>query len=128
MLVGGIVGLAVGMLYAPKAGRELREDIRKKSDEFKDGLDKGVEDARVVAAHLLDEAVKKAETLSKQAEAIIRDAQEKAATIMATQEHHNTVASQSAEVHSDQSAPAGSGKNKQTETTTRKRGKKSPKA
>jgi len=35
MLLGLGVGAVLGMLYAPKSGKELREDIKRKSDEAK---------------------------------------------------------------------------------------------
>lgn len=34
LLIGGLVGGALGILFAPKAGRELRQDIRGKSDDL----------------------------------------------------------------------------------------------
>ncbi|MRR17195.1 MAG: YtxH domain-containing protein [Deltaproteobacteria bacterium] len=32
LLIGGLVGGALGILFAPKAGRELRQDIRGQSE------------------------------------------------------------------------------------------------
>ncbi|HFE63684.1 hypothetical protein B1H10_06265 [candidate division KSB1 bacterium 4484_188] len=34
LLIGGIVGSVVALLYAPKSGKETREDISKKTDEL----------------------------------------------------------------------------------------------
>jgi len=34
LLIGGLVGAALGILYAPKSGKEMREDICKKSEEL----------------------------------------------------------------------------------------------
>lgn len=34
LLIGGLVGGALGILFAPKAGRELRQDIRGKSEDL----------------------------------------------------------------------------------------------
>jgi gas vesicle protein len=34
LLIGGLIGAAVGVLYAPKSGKETREDIARKTDEF----------------------------------------------------------------------------------------------
>jgi gas vesicle protein len=34
LLIGGLVGSAIGILYAPKSGKETREDICKKSEEL----------------------------------------------------------------------------------------------
>jgi gas vesicle protein len=37
-LVGGIAGAVTALLYAPKSGKELRGDIKRKTDEIKDGV------------------------------------------------------------------------------------------
>ena len=37
---GGLIGLAIGVLYAPKAGKETREDLKKRADEY---LEQGLE-------------------------------------------------------------------------------------
>jgi gas vesicle protein len=43
-LAGGLVGLAVGILFAPKSGKEMREDLKLESDDLlgkaKNELDK----------------------------------------------------------------------------------------
>ena len=33
---GSLVGAAVALLYAPKAGKELREDLTERAHEYKD--------------------------------------------------------------------------------------------
>ena len=39
-LVGGIAGAVAGLLLAPKPGKEIREDIKRKSGELKDNAKK----------------------------------------------------------------------------------------
>lgn len=34
MLVGGLIGVVIGILYAPKSGKETREEIGKKADQL----------------------------------------------------------------------------------------------
>jgi len=34
LLIGGLFGAAIGLLYAPKSGKETREDICRKSEEL----------------------------------------------------------------------------------------------
>jgi gas vesicle protein len=34
LLIGGIIGAAVGILYAPKSGKETREELGRKTDEW----------------------------------------------------------------------------------------------
>lgn len=38
---GGLMGLAVGVLYAPKSGKETRNDLKKRADEY---LEQGMEE------------------------------------------------------------------------------------
>jgi gas vesicle protein len=75
VVIGGLVGAGIALLLAPKSGKELRGDIKRKSEEIKDSTIKGAKSARAAAAHLVDDAVKKAEQ-------VIHDAQEKAVDMM----------------------------------------------
>ena len=34
LLIGGLIGVAIGILFAPKSGKETRQDIANKADEF----------------------------------------------------------------------------------------------
>jgi len=34
LIFGGLVGVAIGLLYAPKSGKETREDLTIRADEF----------------------------------------------------------------------------------------------
>lgn len=34
LIIGGLIGAVIGILYAPKSGRETREDIANKADEL----------------------------------------------------------------------------------------------
>jgi gas vesicle protein len=34
LIIGGLIGAVLGMLYAPKSGKETREDIANKADEL----------------------------------------------------------------------------------------------
>ena len=63
ILIGAVVGAAVGLLFAPKSGRETRAMIRDKALETKDK-----------AAEILDEA-------RERAKKIVGDAKGKAAEI-----------------------------------------------
>ena len=88
-LAGGVVGAIVALLYAPKSGRELRNDIRTKSDEYYDDVEKYFAEARDKAKDLINEGKKKSdklisdakvksEELLKDAERIFNDAKSKA--------------------------------------------------
>lgn len=46
LIIGGLIGAALGILYAPKSGKETREDIARKTEDLlskaKDEYDKAV--------------------------------------------------------------------------------------
>ena len=89
LLIGGALGAVAGLLFAPKSGRELRQDIKNKSDEYLDDAEKYINDARSKAKDLINEGKKRSEKLIsdakmksdellKDAEKIFRDAKSKA--------------------------------------------------
>ena len=48
---GGLIGLAVGVLYAPKSGKETRDDLKKRADEY---LEQGLEEYEVQKDRVLE--------------------------------------------------------------------------
>jgi gas vesicle protein len=46
LLLGGAIGAVVGMLFAPKTGRELRQDISDETNKLVDKLKADLENAR----------------------------------------------------------------------------------
>ncbi|PKN76661.1 MAG: hypothetical protein CVU52_03815 [Deltaproteobacteria bacterium HGW-Deltaproteobacteria-10] len=51
LIVGGLIGAALGILYAPKSGKETREDIARKTEELlnkaKEEYEKAVEKSKL---------------------------------------------------------------------------------
>lgn len=78
-LAGGAIGAIVALLYAPKSGRELRSDIRSKSDEYYDDIERYYTDARDKAKDLINDGKKKSEKLISDAkvksEELLKDAE-----------------------------------------------------
>jgi len=76
-LTGGIVGAAVALLYAPKSGKELRQDIREKAGELTDEAEKFLENAKVKASEMINEGKIKSEQLitdaKSKAQELLRD-------------------------------------------------------
>ena len=75
LFIGAVVGAATALLTAPKSGRELRNDIRIKKDEYLDDTSEYLEIAKTKATDLINEGKKKSEKL-------ISDAKEKATSLI----------------------------------------------
>ncbi len=71
LLIGGGIGAVVALLFAPKSGIELREDIA-------DVTRKGIEKSRETAAHLQERAGEYYEVSREKASEFYQTAQEKA--------------------------------------------------
>lgn len=74
-LAGGTVGAIVALLTAPKSGKELRADIKTKSEEYFDEAEKYLAEAKDKARELINEGKKKSER-------IIHDARSKSEDIL----------------------------------------------
>ncbi len=74
-LTGGIVGAVIALLYAPKSGKELRNDIKQKKDELLDDTTEYMKIAKAKANELINEGKKNSEQL-------IKDAKEKAKALL----------------------------------------------
>ena len=60
LLAGAVIGLAVGFLYAPRTGKEMRDMIREKGEDAWHRADQIVKDAEARAKKIIDEARDKA--------------------------------------------------------------------
>jgi gas vesicle protein len=92
-LAGGAIGAIIALLYAPKSGKELRKDIKNKTDEYLSDAERYLNDARDKAKELINEGKKrseklisdakvKSEELLKDAEKILTDAKTKAGGVV----------------------------------------------
>ncbi|GAB6269632.1 MAG: YtxH domain-containing protein [Smithella sp.] len=45
LFIGGFIGVVLGILFAPKSGKDTREDIIRKTDEFLEQAKEGYENA-----------------------------------------------------------------------------------
>jgi gas vesicle protein len=79
LLTGGAIGAAFALLYAPKSGKELREEIKSKSDDYIDDAEKYLAEAKDKAINLINDGKKKSEQLIKEAkiksEKLMKDAE-----------------------------------------------------
>ena len=94
-LAGGAVGALVALFFAPKSGKELRNDIKNETDEYYDETEKFIADAKVKAKDMMNEGKKrseqlianaksKSEELLKNAERIFTEAKSKTGSIVST--------------------------------------------
>jgi len=78
VLFGGVVGAVVALLYAPKTGQEMRDEIRERSLEMRDDAEAKLELAQRKAEALLEETRKQLEKLREEAETAATEVVDKA--------------------------------------------------
>jgi gas vesicle protein len=74
-VAGGAVGAILALLYAPKSGKELRADIKLKTDDYLDEAEKYLAEAKDKAKDMINEG-------RKRSEKIITDAKSKSDEIL----------------------------------------------
>jgi gas vesicle protein len=62
-LAGGAIGAAVALLTTPKSGENLRKEIKRKSDEYIDEVDKYLAETKQNAGKVIDESRRKFATI-----------------------------------------------------------------
>jgi gas vesicle protein len=79
-IAGGIVGVALALLYAPKTGKEMRESIKGNASKAISELDDYFEYTKDSVSKVVNEAKKKSEDLvnqaRKQAKNLIQESEE----------------------------------------------------
>ena len=81
-LLGGLIGAGLALLYAPRTGREMREEIKRRSSELKFKADVKLGEAKEIASKILEDGIRKAEELKLEADRRIQEAQQKATQIL----------------------------------------------
>ena len=79
-LSGAVVGGVIALLYAPKPGKELRGDIRRKGGELAEDIEGYLQEAQDKARTIINEGKEKSS-------ALISDAKRKADTLLEDAEH-----------------------------------------
>jgi gas vesicle protein len=74
-LAGSAIGAILALLYAPKSGRELRAELKEKTDDLLEEAEGQIQAARNKASAIVSEARKRSDSL-------ITDAQKKARTLI----------------------------------------------
>ncbi len=77
LVVGGLIGSVIGILYAPKSGRETREEIGQKADELLAKVKEDYEHAAEKSRKAYEAAVKRLKALEEKALEKVEDVSEK---------------------------------------------------
>jgi gas vesicle protein len=59
LLIGSALGLAIGMLYAPRSGRETRAWLKEKAEDAKERAENIIDDAKDQAQKIMETAKSK---------------------------------------------------------------------
>ena len=78
-IAGGVVGAITALLYAPKSGKELRSDIKRKAGDFAEDASEYVKSARAKTIEVINEGKNRSDQL-------VSDAKEKAEHILGSAE------------------------------------------
>jgi gas vesicle protein len=81
--VGGILGAAAGFLFAPKSGKEMREDLRETAGKTLEEARHVYSETRARADALLEDAKRKADELKREADRHLQEARQKAGRLVA---------------------------------------------
>lgn len=81
-IAGGLIGAGLALIFAPKSGRELREDIKKRSSELKKDAELLYSEAKDKTTDWWHDGIKKAEQLKEDAETRLEEAKAKAAEVI----------------------------------------------
>jgi len=81
-LAGGAIGAIVALLTAPKSGKELRGDIKQKSEEYFDEAERYLADAKNKASELINDAKSKSQDILNAAGRVFKDAKVKTTDVL----------------------------------------------
>ena len=98
LVVGGLIGAAIMMIYAPQSGAKTRKMLRKKAMALRNQASETAEDARERAEEALDAAVERAreasdelrdraEKLQKRGQKTIDEQKERVADLVGNNKH-----------------------------------------
>ncbi len=72
LLIGGLIGAAAAMLFAPMSGKKLRRKIGQKKDDILDDVNEYVETGKEKAEGLFREGKEKVESIVEEAKKIVK--------------------------------------------------------
>jgi len=82
VLIGGVIGAVMGILYAPKSGRETREDISRKAEELVAKAKEEYEQALEKSRKTYETAVSRLKKIEEAAREKVGELEAKAGTMV----------------------------------------------
>ena len=77
LIIGGLIGAALGILYAPKSGKETREDIARKTEDLLDKAKEEYEKAIAKSKLAYESAIKRLHDLELSAKGKVEEMENK---------------------------------------------------
>lgn len=59
-IIGTAIGAILGFLYAPRSGKETREQLKKEADKMRDKIEPAIKDVKEKVIPMVEDAVEKA--------------------------------------------------------------------
>ena len=72
LILGGIIGSALGILYAPDSGKRTRKRIQRRSDELVDDVVKYAQQSKDKAEDIVEDGKKRVEELLDEATTLLK--------------------------------------------------------
>ena len=98
LMVGSLLGVLAGILFAPKPGKELRAEIKAKGDQVLQDAQEIYGEASKKAKAIIDEGKKRAEELKKEADRLMAEARQRAKEVLSRREKKEEAGEPTAEV------------------------------
>lgn len=81
LFVGGAIGFLAGLVFAPKAGKELRSELKEKSCQIYGDTKQAISEAQMRTKSVINDAVHRADEFKKEAEHRLSEAHLKACKV-----------------------------------------------
>ena len=98
-VLGAVVGAIAGVLFAPKSGKETREDLKRKADEAKKTAEKKTDAAKKAARESMDEVKEAAARAGKEWDELATDARARAGRVAEDARHTASSVADTAKKH-----------------------------
>jgi gas vesicle protein len=99
-LMGGVIGILAGFMFAPKSGKELRADMKKKGYELYRDTQRIISEAETKTRSIIDDAMHRADDFKREAEQRLSEARLRSCKIF------NCASAETAPLHAEEESGA----------------------